>query len=195
MHGPATRASLPRHRLRQQYSSRNLTPPYRRSAARAKIIEDFPVRQYEQEPLANGHRGPALFAVEAGSGEIFKLLLVHTRRRSRSVRSRAELWRAAELRQPRQSALADNMRESASIFFVDIEAPLNDFFVCVVEAVFLQCALLEPVKERLAIRARQMEHLLHVDHFIHDFGLAKVSWNPVEHQRVDIRLELVRFHC
>src|SRR4029077_1789016 len=27
-----------------------------------------------------------------------------------------------------------------------------------------------------------------------DFGLAKVSRNPVQHQGVDVRLELVRFH-
>src|SRR5438067_13885002 len=39
-----------------------------------------------------------------------------------------------------------------------------------------------------------MKQLFYVDHFIHDFGLAKVSRNPVEHERVNVRLELVRFH-
>src|SRR5437899_12622740 len=39
-----------------------------------------------------------------------------------------------------------------------------------------------------------MKHFFHVDHSIHDLGLAKISWNTVQHQRVDVRLELVRFH-
>src|SRR5207244_7035643 len=39
-----------------------------------------------------------------------------------------------------------------------------------------------------------MKHLLHIDHVIHDPGLSNVSWNPVQHQRVDVRLELVRFY-
>ena len=39
-----------------------------------------------------------------------------------------------------------------------------------------------------------MEHFLHVDHLIHDFGLTDVPGNSVEHERVDVRLELVRLH-
>src|SRR5689334_10780139 len=39
-----------------------------------------------------------------------------------------------------------------------------------------------------------MKHFLYVDHVLHDFGLAKVSWNPIQDQGVDVRLELVRVH-
>src|SRR4249920_1548661 len=39
-----------------------------------------------------------------------------------------------------------------------------------------------------------MEHLLHVDHFVHDLGLTHVSWNSVQYERVDVRLELVPVH-
>src|SRR5438093_11881488 len=39
-----------------------------------------------------------------------------------------------------------------------------------------------------------MKYFLYVYHFLHDFGLAKVSRDPVQHQSVDVRLELVRFH-
>src|SRR5207247_11211228 len=39
-----------------------------------------------------------------------------------------------------------------------------------------------------------MEPLLHVDHVIHDLGLTHVSGNPVQYQRVDVRLELVRVY-
>ena len=42
--------------------------------------------------------------------------------------------------------------------------------------------------------ARKMEHLLHVDHVIHDLGLTHVSWNSVQYERVDVRLELVRVY-
>src|SRR5438094_3140430 len=40
-----------------------------------------------------------------------------------------------------------------------------------------------------------MKHFLHVDHVIHDLGLADVSGNSVEYERIDVRLELVRFYC
>src|SRR5678816_1266256 len=39
-----------------------------------------------------------------------------------------------------------------------------------------------------------MEHFLNVDHVIHDLGLTHVSGNPVQYERVDIRLELVRVY-
>src|SRR6266513_1780435 len=39
-----------------------------------------------------------------------------------------------------------------------------------------------------------MKQFFHVNHFLHDFSLSDVPRNPVEHKRVDIRLELVRFH-
>src|SRR5260370_12136752 len=39
-----------------------------------------------------------------------------------------------------------------------------------------------------------MKHFLHVNHVIHDLGLADVSGNSVEYQRIDVRLELVRFY-
>src|SRR5215831_18826439 len=42
--------------------------------------------------------------------------------------------------------------------------------------------------------AGEMKDLLHVNHVFHDFGLANVSWNPIQYQSVDVRLELVRFH-
>src|SRR5436189_842135 len=100
----------PAHCLRHQFlSGSNLTPSYRRSALRAEIIKNFPVRQNQEKPLSHRHRGPAFLAVKTGGGEIFKLLLVHTRRRSRSAECRAELWRAAESRQPPEPALGGSM--------------------------------------------------------------------------------------
>src|SRR3954452_14187997 len=39
-----------------------------------------------------------------------------------------------------------------------------------------------------------MKHFFHIDHVIHDPGLAKISWNPVQHEGVDVRLELVRVY-
>src|SRR5207245_10180792 len=72
--------------------------------------------------------------------------------------------------------------------------PLAALLVCLVETIFFESALVEPVQQRLSIRARKMKHLLHIDHVIHDPGLGNVSWNPVQHQRVDVRLELVRFY-
>jgi hypothetical protein len=39
-----------------------------------------------------------------------------------------------------------------------------------------------------------MEHLLNVDQFVHDFRLADVSWNAVEHENINIGLEGVRIH-
>src|SRR5215475_6079164 len=114
---PRGAAGTPRaHRLRHHlFTSRDFTPAYRRSASSAEIIENFAVRQDQQKPLAYGHRGFALFAVKTGGGEIFKLLLVHTRRRSRSARYRAELSRAAESRQPQSPTLLNNKTAPASI--------------------------------------------------------------------------------
>jgi hypothetical protein len=39
-----------------------------------------------------------------------------------------------------------------------------------------------------------MKHFLHVDHFLHDLGLPDIPRNTIEHQSIDIRLELVRLH-
>src|SRR5438876_12222987 len=39
-----------------------------------------------------------------------------------------------------------------------------------------------------------MKYFLYVYHFLHDFGLADIAGNPVQHQSVDVGLELVRFH-
>ena len=118
MHRGGATWAPPGHRLRQQFfAGRNLAPAYRRSTAGTEIIENLPIGQHQKQPLAHWHRAFALLAVQAGSREIFKLLLVHTRRRSRSVESRAELWRAAELRQPRSPVLAGNTKALASILF------------------------------------------------------------------------------
>src|SRR5215468_489646 len=40
-----------------------------------------------------------------------------------------------------------------------------------------------------------MEHLLYVDHVIHDLGLTDISRNAVQHECIDVRLELVRVYC
>src|SRR5438552_8105155 len=43
-------------------------------------------------------------------------------------------------------------------------------------------------------RARKMKHFFYVDHFLHDFGLADIPRNAVEHERIDVRFKLVRLH-
>src|SRR5262249_5378372 len=55
-------------------------------------------------------------------------------------------------------------------------------------------ALLESIKQGLAIGARKMEHLFHVDHVIHDLGLTDISGNSIQHKRVDVRLKLMRIY-
>ncbi len=40
-----------------------------------------------------------------------------------------------------------------------------------------------------------MEHLLHVDELIHDLGLADIPRYAIEHQRIDIGLELMPIDC
>ena len=37
-----------------------------------------------------------------------------------------------------------------------------------------------------------MEHFFHVDQFIHDLGLADIPRNAIEHEHVDVGLEMVR---
>ena len=104
------------HRLGEHLLARgDLTPAYRRSTLSAEIIEDFAVGQDQQKPFAYRHRGFAFVAIKTGGSEAFKLLLVHTRRRSRSLKYRAELSRAAEWRQPRLPALSNSMTALASI--------------------------------------------------------------------------------
>src|SRR6266581_2966612 len=39
-----------------------------------------------------------------------------------------------------------------------------------------------------------MKHFLHVDHFLHDFGLADIPRNTVEDERIDVWFKLVRLH-
>ena len=39
-----------------------------------------------------------------------------------------------------------------------------------------------------------MKQFLYVNHFVHDFSLSDVPRNPIQHERVDIRLELVPIH-
>src|ERR1043166_741733 len=39
-----------------------------------------------------------------------------------------------------------------------------------------------------------MKHLFYIDRVIHDPGLSDICWDPVQHQRVNVRLELVRFY-
>lgn len=48
------------------------------------------------------------------------------------------------------------------------------------------------MKERLAIWAGKMKNFFHVDHFFHDPGLADISRNAVEHERVDVGFKFVR---
>ena len=36
-----------------------------------------------------------------------------------------------------------------------------------------------------------MEDFFHVDHLLHDFRLVHISWNPIEHERIDIGFEFV----
>ena len=85
------------------------------------------------------------------------------------------------------------MREHRLRFvFVGIEPPLNDLLVGVVEPVVFERALFQSRKKRLAVRAGEVENFFHVDHLLHDLGLGDISRNPVEHERVDVRLEFVR---
>ena len=76
--------------------------------------------------------------------------------------------------------------------FVNIETPLDDLIVRVVEAIVFQGALLQASEQSLAIWTGEMENFFHVDHFLHDLGLADISRNSVEDENVDVRLELVR---
>src|SRR5579884_2637639 len=101
----------------QFFPGRDLAATYGRSAAGTQIIENLPIRQHEQKPFPHGHRGSAFVAVEAGRRESVKLLLVHTRLRSRSAGYRAELWRAAGWRQPQRPAPADKRQAPASTPF------------------------------------------------------------------------------
>src|SRR5207244_11254901 len=39
--------------------------------------------------------------------------------------------------------------------------------------------------------AGEVENFFHFDQLAHDFGLIHISRNPVEHENVDVRLELV----
>ena len=40
-----------------------------------------------------------------------------------------------------------------------------------------------------------MKYLFYIDHFLHDLGLTDISRNAVQHERVDVRLKFMRFHC
>jgi hypothetical protein len=39
-----------------------------------------------------------------------------------------------------------------------------------------------------------MKYFFYVDHLLHDLGLPNVSRNTVQYQRIDVRLEFMRFH-
>src|SRR6266480_1265996 len=100
----ATRASRRpglRHHL---VAGGDFTLADRRSAAGAKVIVDFLVRENQQEPFAHRHGGLAFLAIEARGGEILKLLLTHAPRslhRSRSRGCAVKPSRAAQSRRCR----------------------------------------------------------------------------------------------
>src|SRR5215471_11343305 len=39
-----------------------------------------------------------------------------------------------------------------------------------------------------------MKNFFNIDHFLHDFRLSNVPWNAIEHERVDVGFELMRFN-
>ena len=78
--------------------------------------------------------------------------------------------------------------------FVNIEASLDNPLVCIVEAVVLQGAFFEPIKKRLATRAREMKDFFNIDHSPHNLGLANIPRNTVQHEFVDIRFKFMGFH-
>src|SRR4029453_5473171 len=63
-----------------------------------------------------------------------------------------------------------------------------------VKAILFKSALLQSIKQCLAIRASKMKHLLHVDQIIHDLGLSHVSGDSVQYERVDVGLELMSIY-
>ena len=76
--------------------------------------------------------------------------------------------------------------------FIDVKAALDDLVVRVVEAVVFQGTLLQPGKQCFAARTGEMKHFFHVDHFLHDFGLADIPRDPIKDERIDVWLKLVR---
>src|SRR5581483_1695792 len=70
------------HRLRHHlFAGGDFTRADGRAAFGAEIIEDFLLRQNQEQPLADRVGGFALLAVESRGGEIFKLLHVVRSRR------------------------------------------------------------------------------------------------------------------
>ena len=39
-----------------------------------------------------------------------------------------------------------------------------------------------------------MKHFFYIDHFLHDFRLPDIAWNPVEHECIDVWLKIVRLY-
>jgi len=68
---------------------------------------------------------------------------------------------------------------------------LDHLFVGVIEPIVFQRAFLQSHKQGFAVWAGEMKDFFHVDHLLHDFCLAHISWNPIEHESVDVRLEFV----
>src|SRR5207237_6837484 len=78
--------------------------------------------------------------------------------------------------------------------FVKSQTALDHFFIRIVETIVFQRPLLQARKESIPVRAGKMKDLLHVDQLIHDFGLPDISWNPIEHQHIDVGFEGMRVH-
>ncbi len=75
--------------------------------------------------------------------------------------------------------------------FVSGEPALNDLLIRVVEPIVFKGALFQAVKKRFPVWTREMENFLHIDQLIHDFGLADIPRDAVEHENIDVRFELM----
>src|SRR5689334_18149201 len=81
----------------------------------------------------------------------------------------------------------------ARFSFINVEPFLNDLLIGVIESVIFQGALFQAHKQRFAIRTSEMKDFSDVDHVLHDFCLADISWNAIQHESIDIGFEFVRF--
>src|SRR5689334_13460557 len=58
----------------QFFAGGDFALPHRGSAIGTEVIVKFSIRENQKQTFADRHRRFAFFAVEAGSGEVFKLL-------------------------------------------------------------------------------------------------------------------------
>lgn len=84
---------------------------------------------------------------------------------------------------------AVKLENGFGFLLVDAEAAFDDFFVDIVETVFLEGPALEAVVDFGLVFALKVEDSADVERGAEDLGLTSIAGNAVEHEEVDVGFE------